>query len=137
MRSGPKLLAALALSACGGDAASRPVMQRPALVPAVEAPATSTATAWLWVMVVDHSGVCVPKAVIVVVRGQDSGQVVTPSADCDAWSYDGGHMFRDLAPNVPMTIRASAPAYSTEEKTIVPVTGPQQSTLFVLARTPM
>jgi len=85
-------------------------------------------------MVVDESGVCIVGATVQVVNGQGVGQSNTQVTPCDAWSYDGGVMFRDLTPDVEMTLRASAPGYAAQEKTVVPSLGGQMAVLFVPSR---
>jgi len=102
--------------------------------PNVFQPPSTASNAFLWVMVVTHGGVCIAGASVEVVRGQRVGPSVVQDTPCDAWSYDGGVMFRDLAPGVEMTLRATAPGYVTKEKTVSPTSGPQQSFLFSLSR---
>ena len=85
-------------------------------------------------MAVDGSGVCVDKAVFEIVSGQGAGLARTQSANCDAWSYDGGYMLYGLEPGKALTIRASATGYKAVEKTVVPNTLPSQATQFTLAR---
>jgi hypothetical protein len=87
-------------------------------------------------MVVDESGVCIVDATVRVVRGQDLGQEITQTTPCDAWAYYGGVVFDDLAPGQEMTLRASAPGYAAQEKTVVPSLGPQQALLFAPSRIP-
>ena len=99
----------------------------------VPAPPAGSLT-FLWGMVVDESGVCIVGATVQVVHGQGVGQSITQVTPCDAWSYDGGVMFRDLTPDVEMTLRASAPGYAAQEKTVVPSLGGQMAVLFVPSR---
>jgi hypothetical protein len=56
---------------------------------------------------------------------------VTP---CDAWAYYGGFVFDALSPGVEMTLRASAPGWSTEEKTVVPHLGGQTAVVISLKK---
>jgi uncharacterized protein (DUF39 family) len=86
-------------------------------------------------MVIDETGVCIVGATVQVVRGQGLGQNITQSTPCAAWDYDGGFVFRDLAPGVEMTLRASAPGYTAEEKTVVPALGSQTAILVTPVRT--
>jgi hypothetical protein len=98
--------------------------------PAVAQPPSTGSTAFLWVMVVRSGGVCIAGASIQVVRGQREGTSVVQDTPCDAWGYSGGVMFTDLTPGVEMTLRATAPGYEAEEKTVSPTSGPQQALLF-------
>jgi len=70
-------------------------------------------------MVVEPGGACIDNATVEVVRGQAQGQRMMQDSRCDAWAGGGGFLFKDLTPGVEMTIRASAPGWSTEEKTFV------------------
>ena len=145
MRYAPLLAALMAIS-CRGDASSSvgtdasvsltPPRPRSA-VPASTTPTDTlspTAAGWLWLMAIDETGKCVDGAVIEIVGGQGAGLARTQSANCDAWSYDGGWMLFGLAPGSPMKIRASAIEYLAMEKTVVPGTGAIQATQFVLVR---
>jgi hypothetical protein len=52
---------------------------------------------------------------------------------CTWW--DGpGFVFTDLIPGVEMTLRASAPGWSTEEGTFVPYLGPQTAVGLTLSK---
>ena len=95
-------------------------------------PSTGTAKAFLWALVIDPSGKCIPGATLTVVRGQDSGTVVTPDANCDVWSYSGGYTFENLMPLVPMTLRASAAGYADNEQTVTPEGHEQTPLMFNL-----
>jgi hypothetical protein len=90
--------------------------------------------AFLWVMVLDPSGPCIPDATIRVVSGQRAGEIVTQKTPCDAWADDGGFIFRDLIANGEMTLQASAPGYESQYKTVSPTSGPQTAFQFVLSR---
>src|SRR5215510_4797657 len=92
------------------------------------------ALTWLWGMVVRPSGACIEDAMVEVVCGQAKGQSVMQETPCDAWSYDGGFVLRNLVPGVEMTLRASAPGWSTEEQTVVPHLGWQTAVLIRLER---
>ena len=105
----------------------------PVPVPPVQ-PASSLA--WLWGMVVDESGVCIPGATATVVRGQGLGQSIKQTTPCNAWAYDGGFVFKDLTPGVEMTLRVSAGGYAVEEKTVLPSSGPQMAVVFAPSRIP-
>ena len=122
------ILATLTLFGCSHGAADRIPT-----TPSTPAPLAGSLT-FLWAMVVDETGVCIAGATLQVVRGQAVGQPITQATPCDAWAYDGGVMFRNLTPGVEMTLRASAPGYSAQEKTIIPSLGGQLATLFTPAR---
>ena len=120
------VIAIVSLSACSEEADRRlptgpvPPPNEPGLIS-------------LWGMVVDESGVCIAGATVTVVGGQGLGHMAPQSTPCDAWSYSGGFVLEDLAPGVEIVIRASAPGYDDEEKTIVPFRGPQTAVLFAPA----
>jgi len=59
------------------------------------------------------------------VQGQAVGEPITQGTPCSVWDYSGGVEYHDLTAGVSMTIRATAPGYTTEEKTITPFVGPQ------------
>lgn len=99
-------------------------------------PSIPSGPAFLWVMVVASSGICLEGATIEVVSGQRAGEKITQKTPCDAWSYDGGVTFQNLTAGLPMTLRATAPGYSVQEQTIVPASGPQTSVLFTPSRNP-
>jgi len=96
-------------------------------------PSTGTAKAFLWTMVLDRDGKCIPGATLTVVRGQDSGMVVSPDPDCDYWSYSGGYTFENLVPLVPMTLRASATGYVDQERSVAPEAHEQPAFVFTLS----
>jgi hypothetical protein len=86
-------------------------------------------------MVVDESGVCIPGATIQVVAGQAVGEPITQETPCSVWDYSGGVEYQNLTAGVPMTLRATAPGYAVDEKTITPFNGPQ--TAYVFAPRPL
>lgn len=108
-----------------------PTAPGPALTPPAPAP-TSLAT--LWGMVVDDTGVCIVGATVQVVSGQGLGQSIVQTTPCDAWAYDGGVVFKDLAPGAEMTLRASASGYIAQERTVIPSSGGQMAVLFTPSR---
>jgi hypothetical protein len=71
-------------------------------------------------MVIDSSGLCVEGATVEVVAGQRVGEKITQETPCDAWGHRGGFNFRNLAPNVEMTLRGSAPGWKSDEQTFTP-----------------
>ena len=89
---------------------------------------------WLWGMVVGPSGVCIEGATVQVVGGQGLGQSITQTTPCDAWAYGGGFVLKGLTPSVEMTLRASAPGWSTQEKTVAPHFDPQTAVLLTLSK---
>jgi len=140
------ILAALMAVSCGGDTLSSAEMygsgsssppRASSDTPAATTPADTisrAASGWLWLMAVDGRGVCIENAGFEIVSGQGAGLTRTQSANCDAWSYDGGYMLYGLVPGSPMKIRASATGYLAVEKTVVPNTGGGQATQFVLVQ---
>jgi hypothetical protein len=82
-------------------------------------PATTRNSLTFSAMVVDESGACIVGATVRVVRGQALGQEIAQSTPCDVWD-PGGVYFSELAPGVEMTLRASAPGYTAQEKSVVP-----------------
>jgi hypothetical protein len=124
-------LATVTLAGCS-QASSEQLSTGPSPLPPAAATASLTS---VWTMVVDTSGVCIEGATLLVVGGQRVGYSATQNTPCDAWAYGGGAEFRDLIPGMEMTIRASAPGYTAQERTIVPSSGSQQAVLFVPART--
>jgi hypothetical protein len=100
------------------------------------APPQPSSSAFVWAMVVEAngSGVCLANATVEVVAGQARGQSGTQTEPCDVWGYGGGIAFNDLTPGVEMTLRASAPGYTAQERAVVPSSGPQSAVTFVLSR---
>ena len=128
-------LAMIALCACSGDDWHPSPSTAPAIAaPTVDAP-LSSGSAWLWGMIIDWSGVCIPGGIAEVVRGQGAGQRITQATPCGVWDYAGGFTFNNLRSGVAMTIRSSAPGYVDLEKTVVPTLGPQ--TVFEFELTPV
>ena len=120
-------------SACESDRGRSVTTVEPSII-ASPTPTLSPApspSAWLWVMVVDHGGACIVDATLEVVRGQGPvGQSFTQQTPCGAWDYDGGVVFKNLTPGVEMTLRAWAPGYVAQEKTLIPSLGPQMAVLL-------
>jgi hypothetical protein len=125
-------LAMVALCACSSDDWQPSPGTAPAIAsPTIDAP-LSSGSAWLWGMVVDGSGVCIPSGIVEVLRGQSAGHRIIQATPCGAWDAAGGFTFMNLRSGVAMTIRASAPGYIDVEKTVVPTLGPQTAFLFEL-----
>lgn len=91
---------------------------------------------WIWVMVLEESGMCITGANVVVVRGEGVGQSLTHTRPCNAWSYDAEIMFVGLTLGATVTIRASAPGYATREVTAYAQRS-GQATEIVLTRMPL
>ena len=85
---------------------------------------------WIWVMVVDSTGVCIPGATVQIVAGQAVGNPTTQETPCTVWDYEGGIEYHNLIAGVSMTLRAAAAGYAAEEKTITPFGGPQTAIIF-------
>jgi hypothetical protein len=122
------ILAAWALSACAQPEPTFPSRVQSIGSPPSNPPSnppTGSATVWIWVMVVDPSGACIPGATVQVVAGQAVGNPITQQTPCSVWDYAGGVEYHDLAAGVSMTLRATAPGYEAEERTITPFGGPQ------------
>ena len=93
---------------------------------------------FLWVLVMTENGECIADATVHVVQGQRTGETLAQDVPCDVWdSGTGGVRFRDLEAGTPMTLRATAPGYTTEQKTFIPIAGPMGSgSVFItLSRT--
>ena len=102
--------------------------------PAPGEPPVVPATTFLWVMVVEDSGVCIPGATIRALQGQRAGESFTQKTPCDAWAYDGGVLFENLRIGEEMTLQATAPGYLAQEKRVVPTSGAQTAFLFTPSR---
>jgi hypothetical protein len=86
---------------------------------------------FIWVLVVAQSGACIPGGTVYVVSGPAAGRTFVQDSDCTAWAYSGGVMFKGLPVGETMTLRASAPGYSSLTKTAVAVSS-GQAVEFVL-----
>ncbi|HEY5417972.1 MAG TPA: hypothetical protein VIK41_24215, partial [Gemmatimonadaceae bacterium] len=117
-------LAALALWGCAPSEPTTPLRStdspHPSPPPPPEIPPTGSSGAWIWLMVVDQTGLCITGATTQVVSGQHVGGPVTQETPCNVWGYSGGVEYHGLTAGVAMTVRATAPGYATEEKTIYP-----------------
>jgi hypothetical protein len=127
------ILFALIASACSAESTI------PAPTPLLNSSTTSssaagTANGFIWILAVDATGRCVDDATAEVIAGQRSGDTLKQDTPCDAWSYDGGFLFRGLAPNEPMTIRVSAPFRVAAERTLTPQVGAIMATVIELAQ---
>ncbi len=89
-------------------------------------------TAFLMVMAVDASGICIVGATVEVIGGQRAGTTMTQSGACDAWWF-AEIEFVGLTPGVEMTLRVSAPGYSPQVVTVIPTSGPQTALVLELS----
>ena len=64
-------------------------------------------------------GQCLQQATVSIVSGPSAGQTLTQYPYCYWWG-DIGFEFKDLTPDVAVTIRVSAPGYVTKDTTVVP-----------------
>jgi hypothetical protein len=128
------VFASLTLLGCSQES-GQPLPTAPGQpVPSTSPAPTPSSQAFLWVMVVEETGVCIVGATVEVVRGQGLGQRITQDTPCDAWDYGGGIVFRDLTPGVEMTLRTSASGYAAQERTVIPSLGAQMAVLLAPSR---
>jgi hypothetical protein len=112
------LLTILTLTLLGCSRETATQSPNPPIPSAPSAPAPVASS--LWGMVLDESGGCIEGASVEVVRGQGVGQRITQETPCGYWDYGGGFILRNLAPDVELTIRASAFGYGAQDKTFFP-----------------
>jgi hypothetical protein len=128
------VFASLTLLGCSQES-GQPLPTAPGQpVPSASPAPTPNSLTFLWVMVLEDTGVCIVGATVEVVRGQGLGQSITQETPCDAWDYGGGAVFRDLTPGVEMTLRASASGYAAQERNVVPSLGGQMAVLLAPSR---
>ncbi|MDF2774298.1 MAG: Carboxypeptidase regulatory-like domain [Geminicoccaceae bacterium] len=130
IRPGPPVLASLMRCL----ARHTPTPEAPPPGPPTVPPDPPSVGVFLWGMVVDDSGVCIPGATVRVVAGQRLGASVVQRTPCDAWAYEGGFTFEHVTAGVAMTLLASAPGYVDAEATVVPSLGPQRALLITPSR---
>jgi len=129
MYSKAMVLVAFTVAACSGESVTPlPTVPNPPVPPV---PSGST---FLWGMVIEQSGICIPDARVRVVAGQRAGENLTQVTPCDAWGYGAGFVFNPVTAGVPMTLRISAPGYVDLDTTLTPSLGPQQAVLIAPAR---
>jgi hypothetical protein len=126
------VLVALTLFGCSQE--RTPTAPNPPIGTALPTPTPGAAITSLWGFVVEPSGSCITDAMVEVVHGQAQGQRIMQETPCDAWAYGGGFVFKELSPGEEMTLRASAPGWSTEEQTVVPHLGGQTAVLISLKK---
>ena len=126
-------VAVVVLSACSGDRASV-LPAAPSSVSTVSSTAASSQRTSLLVMVTDDSGICLENATVELRYGLESQSVpqVTP---CAVWDYDGGALFKDLAPGLDVTVRSSVTGYVPQEKAVKTSLGPQMAVILVPMKT--
>ena len=83
-------------------------------------------------MVVEPTGVCIEGASVEVVAGERAGLRATQETPCSAWGYSGGVELGGLTPGVELTLRATAPGWTTQEKTFFPRSGWYSVSLLAL-----
>jgi hypothetical protein len=118
------------LCGCSQDAAQQSPTSPATLQPAPP-PASLT---WLFGYVVDGGGLCIEGATVEVAAGQSIGQRTTQLTPCDEWAYGNGFEFYNLTPGIAITLRASAPGWSTCEYSVTPHLGSQSAVVLPLSR---
>jgi hypothetical protein len=113
MRYSAMLLAAATLSGCGVEGPGPFVT-----TPSTDAPPLRTMV-FGRVYGDEVSSNCLDGASVSVVSGQGAGQTLVQNPNCYTWG-DMGFEFKDLTPDIAMTIRFSAPGYVTKDTTVVP-----------------
>jgi hypothetical protein len=107
------ILTALLVIGCSGETAP------PTVPETTTAPPPNAVQAWLWGMIIEDSGACIPEATVEVRSGQARGRSVGQTP-CDYWGYGGGFVFDSLTAGLEMTVRATAPGYGEKELTVLP-----------------
>lgn len=115
-------------TACSSDSA-------PSATPLPSPSPTPVRYSTLFALVVGYGGSCIAGATVEVTAGQSIGKRMTLTDKCDVWgdASGGEAKFSDLAPDVPMSLRASATGYLPQEMTVVP---PSNQVVFALVRSP-
>lgn len=113
MKLAVTFVAALSLSGCSEDRTNRlPVTPSPPPVPP-----TSTAVI---ASVIDQNGSCIVGATLQVVAGQATGKSMVQTQPCAYWDYGHELIFSNLVPGLALTLRATAPGYTTVDRAVVP-----------------
>ena len=146
MRYAQWMLSASLIIACAGEpsrpspsASSSGAPNVPAVRTTPGTPATpSTPEAgngFLWVVVADSDGFCIPGGSIRVVRGQLAGETrVQDDTPCSVWDYGMGIILSGLEAGVEMTITASASGYAEKSESFYPNVGGGSAYFITLAR---
>jgi hypothetical protein len=133
------LIALVTLSLCG--CSKEQPGPFPTSAPSVPAPPTPVppprTDGVVAVVVIDHFGGCVSRATVEIVRGYGLGRSLIQSDNCSYWDPDYRAVFYDLIVGEELTLRASAPGYTSVEKTMVPSSrlGPYMHEGIELSRT--
>jgi hypothetical protein len=128
------IVVALTLAGCSADSMQRLPTSPGTITPA--SPPAQRQLTFVWVVVIDDvaGGGCVRDAAVEVVAGQGLGRRLTQANNCSYWDPDYLALFRDVTPDVAMTLRAWAPGYDALDVTLTPTLGPQRAVTFALSR---
>jgi hypothetical protein len=129
MKRALAVLPTVALLACSQDLASLPTVPSST----TSSPPNIIANVTLWGMGVDERGVCIPGATFRswAARALAGVRRRRPLA---THGLTTGVVFTEVTPGIEMTLRASAPGYSDERRTVVPRSGSQYAVLFTPSR---
>jgi hypothetical protein len=129
----------LTLLGCSGETIQPlPTAADPVVPTAPTAPARPAELTFVWVVVIQEAGTCIPGATVEIMRGQGLGRSVTQTSAwvCSYWDPDFDAVFKGLNEGEELTLRASASGYAAKEITVVPTLGPQTAVTFELSRIP-
>lgn len=113
MKLAVTFVAALSLFGCSEDRTNRlPVTPSPTPVP-------PNATAVI-ARVIDQNGSCIVGATVQVVAGQATSKSMVQTQPCGYWDYGHELIFSNLVPGLALTLRATAPGYTTVDNAVVP-----------------
>jgi hypothetical protein len=124
----------LPLCGCSQEGTQRsPIAPAP---PVTTPSPTAGSLTWLFGYVVNgvDGQLCIAGATVQVVAGQGVGRSVAQTTPCSIWDYSGGFNFDDLTSGVAMTLRGSAPGWTSFEKTVTPHTGAQSAVVIILSK---
>jgi len=128
------IVVTLSLCGCSQNSAQQTLTPPSLTAPSPTASTSPASQTYLWGYVVDEGGVCIEGATVQVTAGQSVGQTIAQKTPCDAWAADNGFQFNNLTPGVVMTLRASAPGWSTCEYAVTPHAGSQSAVDLPLSR---
>jgi hypothetical protein len=125
----PLLVSLLVLCLGCGDATA-PALESPPPPSTPTPPPPTPMTGFIWGQVLDKSGLCIRGGMVEIVAGPGTGRKTGQPDDCGAWDYTGFE-FSDLPYRATVTLRASAPGFSPQDREVVALNdgGPVQ---FVL-----
>lgn len=117
------LATAISTLGCGtGDGPNAPPSAP--TVPSVDgggppnSPSPRAPAGFIWAMVVDQSGGCIPGATIQIMSGPSTGaSPIEQDSECSVWGYGGGVMLY-YAPGTRVTLRAAAAGYAPQDSTV-------------------